>query len=1076
MSQCLIRCWFILGLSITAFGQCVWAGDPNVVEEPQFLTPQQSIDKFILADGYEINLYASEVDFPLRNPMAMAFDAQGRLWVSNAPTYPHLLPGEPPNDSVIILSDTDNDGSADASTTFLDGLYIPTGFAIRGDGAYIVDQPNLIYAEDIDGDGVADTREIVLHGFGSEDSHHSMSAFEWGPGGAFYFNEGTFHHSQVETPYGPKRVKYGAVFRFDPRSHRFEVFSSYPYANPWGHVFDAWGQNIVSDASNGANYTGAQVSSNYDYPRAGQEVYSGGTPVQSFTPGGRRPTSGTEIIHSSHFPEETQGRFLINQCIGFHGVRWYRIFDDGSGFGSESMPQELLRSTDVNFRPVDMMLGPDGALYVLDYHNPIVGHMQYSMRDERRDHAHGRIWRVTHRDGLMLEPPKIVGESNEDLLSLLQSYESRTRYHARLELQRRDPADVLPALDVWIASADPADPGYEHRLLEGLWVYQGLGQVNQPLLEKLLQAEDPRARAASTRVLRHTLPDIDEPLKLLRQQVHDDDQRVRLEAVLACGFVPSSDAANVALMSTKRPMDRAFEYVLDRTIAVLGKYGEPSGPIPVDFMLKRLGTKDLLEEELDEYVAYELLTRGADVSSAKREAALIYLAELNGNSRDEELLDTLAILDDKQLGRDELGKMLVQLGPSQLQTQQLRLESMAKRSDDPTLASIATAALILSAGSAHEIWQASGVGEGPSRDVVLASLGRISDEGIRASLAPAVTASLPDVRTADQCIAGRYVRVEIPGPATLTLPEVEVFSGTKNVAIGAKASQSTEAHGGTADLAVDGDTNGIFSSGTSSHTIENQEDPWWEVDLGKSVPIDSIRVWNRTEPPHGQRLNQFRIRILDESRSEVWEASNMPAPSLNANILIPGGQLQGESLSAIAALPRVTDPENAVGQLVPLTKEGNDQQIRFAAISAINEMPRSHWEAEHGHLDIKVVPIEAVRGKMIYDVRRFIVKAGQPVRIVLANNDLMEHNLLVIEPGALREVGSGGDAMSTLADGREREFVPDSEKILHVMGLTAPGDSRTLEFIAPEKPGKYPYVCTVPGHWRIMNGVMTVVR
>lgn len=353
------------------------------------LTVEQTLASFTLPEGYQVNLFASEVDFPIASPMAMAFDARGRLWVANSPLYPHILPGQTFEDSIIILEDADGDGKADTHTVFADNLYIPTGFAIvqGGSAAYIAEVPYLTYAEDTDGDGVADQRQIVLHGFGTEDSHHALSAFEWGPGGAFYFNEGRFLHSQIETPYGPRRVRDGAVFRYKPSSQRLEVMSSYHYHNPWGHVFDRWGQSILADASDGANYYFAPLTNNFDYPRR-EKTRGENKPIQPFAKRGR-PTAGCEIIRSRHFPDEAQGLYLVNQCIGFHGTRWHRMIEEGSGLAqAPQMEQDLLHSSDTTFRPVGMEFGPDGALYILDFYNPIVGHMQYSIRDPRRDHAH----------------------------------------------------------------------------------------------------------------------------------------------------------------------------------------------------------------------------------------------------------------------------------------------------------------------------------------------------------------------------------------------------------------------------------------------------------------------------------------------------------------------------------------------------------------------------------------------------------------------------------------------------------------------------------------------------------------
>ena len=200
-------------------------------------------------------------------------------------------------------------------------------------------------------------------------------ACSWGPEGAFYFNEGVFHRTQVETPYGPRRALDAAVFRYKPSTQRFDVISHHGYANPWGQAFDRWGQSVLSDASGGAHFSLGHVISAFDYP---DKVVR----TSSFLDRGR-PMAGNIILSSRHFPDDVQGTHLNNQSIGFHGTRWDRIVDHGSGWRAEPLP-DLLQSSDVNFRPMSSAIGPDGALYILDYSNPLIGHMQYSHRDPRR--------------------------------------------------------------------------------------------------------------------------------------------------------------------------------------------------------------------------------------------------------------------------------------------------------------------------------------------------------------------------------------------------------------------------------------------------------------------------------------------------------------------------------------------------------------------------------------------------------------------------------------------------------------------------------------------------------------------
>jgi glucose/arabinose dehydrogenase len=536
--------------------------ETNFKNEVYITPPEEAAQRFTLPEGFEVSLFASEVEFPdLQKPVQFAFDARGRLWVVTMPSYPMYLPGTPVDDKVLILEDTNGDGKADKQTIFARGLHLPTGIELGDGGAYVAAQPNLMFLKDTDGDDVADIYELRLHGFDSADSHHSISAFEWGPGGDLYFMEGTFHHSQIETPYGPTRVHDAAVFRYEPRSEKLDVYVSYGFANPWGTCWDKWGNNFVADASGGANYYAAAFSGDVDYPRK----HPG---LKQFLEKQWRPTCGCEIVSSRHFPDEMQGDYLLNNCIGFQGVLQYRFKDEGSGFAADPV-EPLLRSSDPNFRPVDLQFAPDGSLYVLDWFNPLVGHMQHSVRDPNRDKTHGRIWRITYKHRPLVDPPQIAGASIEYLLEQLRAYEDRTRYRVRRELRDRDTAQVVAAVDNWVAALKPDDPDRERLRLEALWVKQHHDAVDEALLTELLHSASADARAAATRVLCNWRDRVSEPLVKLQELVNDEHPRVRLEAVRALSFFDSQAALDVAVESLLYDQDDYLEYTLKETMATL---------------------------------------------------------------------------------------------------------------------------------------------------------------------------------------------------------------------------------------------------------------------------------------------------------------------------------------------------------------------------------------------------------------------------------------------------------------------------------------------------------------------------
>ncbi len=539
----------------------------NAKREIVITSPEESKQTFTLPEGYEINLFASEAEFPdLRKPVQMTFDARGRLWVTTMASYPMYLPGRPVDDKILIFEDTDGDGRADKQTVFADKLHVPTGIELGDGGVYVSQQPNLMFLKDTDGDDKADRRTLILHGFDTADSHHAMHAFTWDPGGALYWQEGTFHRTQVETPYGPQRVLDAGVFRHEPKTAKFEVFVSYRFANPWGHTFDKWGQDFVADASGGANYFATAFSGQVDYPDKHKSM-------PQFLKMQWRPTSGCEMVSSRNFPEDTQGDYLLNNVIGFQGVLRYRVKEEGSGFHADPV-EPLLRATDGNFRPVDLEFGPEGALYLVDWYNPLIGHMQHSLRDPNRDVEHGRIWRIMYKKRPLVEKAKVAGASVPELLELLKAYEDRTRYRARRALRDQPPATVLAELDKWVAGLYKDDPEVWHHRLEALWLKQSLDSVDQAMLNQVLTCPEPKARAAATRVLCYWRDRVENPLALLQKQVADEHPRVRLEAVRALSFFDGANLAKaqeIANESLLQDQDQYLKYALEETNKTLDK-------------------------------------------------------------------------------------------------------------------------------------------------------------------------------------------------------------------------------------------------------------------------------------------------------------------------------------------------------------------------------------------------------------------------------------------------------------------------------------------------------------------------
>ena len=1089
-----------------------------------------ALERLRPADGYEISLFASEKEFPdIANPLAMTFDTRGRLWVLTSPTYPHVLPGVPPHDKLVVLDDVNQDGRADTLTVFADGLYIPTGFELGDGGAYVSQQPNLVFLRDTNGDGKADERRIVLHGFGTEDSHHSIHAFTWGPGGDLYFQEGTFLHSQVETPYGTVRLEEAGVFRYEPRTEKLSVFVSYGFANPWGHVVDRWGQHFISDASNGNNYYGTPFSGHVEYPRKQR-------PMQVWTLTQVRPTANIEFVSSRHFPDAAQGNFLVTNTIGFQGIKQYRVREEGSGFVAvETEP--LLMSTDPNFRPIAIKFGFDGALYIADWFNPLIGHMQYSLRDPRRDSTHGRIWRITAKGRPLNERPRIDGEPIEAQLELLKAHEDRTRYQARLALRARPTAAVVAALGKWTDGLDSADPDYEHHLLEALWVYEHHDTVDQELLNTLLQAKEFRARAAATRVLQHWFDRVDGALTLLKRMVNDPEPRVRLEAVRALSFVPAAEAATIAIEAIEHPLDYYLQYTLDSTITTLEKVWKPaltSGRLATDnpdalaFLLSRLDAKELAALPKTGPVLQALI-ESPGIDLAARREAVEALAHSSNAPPAEVLVNFIERLDGAPGTRvviQDLSQVLAAIEPSALAAARPDLATLATLGKDEMTRRGAFAALMRADGGPNKAWDVASVSERSRMDLLLGAAA-LKDGAVLDQLYPKILASLADGgEHVAPAMQGRFVRIVAPGAErTLRLAEVQVMSGGGNVTRLGKAAQSSMvaggAIGGQPERAVDGNTDSEPKAASTAFTTL-ERDPWWEIDLGGSRPIESIVIWNQ---PTSDRTASLHVSVLDSTRKPVFAQDQVPASTATERITIGGDLAAPVANAAIAALAAVNGRDAERFGL--LAKRIGSAGSRRAAMAALRTIPADRWPAgqlaplsesilssiravpasertspafreavELGRmvagrlpgaaaaetaaaidkLVVRTIRIEAPVAAMKFNLPGFTVEAGEEIEIEFFNPDQMPHNLVVTVPGALEAVGLEAEAMAKDADAFARNFVPTTAEVLYSTKLINTGETARLRFTVPPRTGSYPYVCTFPGHWRTMNGLMSVVR
>lgn len=499
------------------------AGDQRRGATPtEIKPPAEQLKEFTVADGYTLNLFASEAQFPeLRNPIQMAFDARGRLWVATMPSFPLTEPGLPPRDKVIILEDTDQDGKADKCTVFADGFDVLDGIIFHELGVIVSAQPRLWILEDTDGDDRADRRTELLRGIDVSDTHHGgMIATD--PRGNILFSDGVFNRSQFETPFGVVRGVDATTYRMDPKTGRIDTEWQSLSPNPWKVAFDRYGSVFQrtggGDLKDGLIHTWTPLGTYHPHEYGTILNYNKGPSVT--------------FVSSPNFPDEYQGAIASSALLGNYVVSLSKT-------GVETGPVkptgrfDIISSKNPVFRPVDLEFGLDGALYIADFCSVLIGQGPNPTRDRLWDMDHGRIWRVVYNGKpLAKDRPKIEGANVKQLIALLEHPQDTVRKHARLRLRALG-NEVIPALDAWVAGKDPSQPNYEQSLMEATWLYQAKRQVRPALIKGLLASQDPLARVSAVQMIRYQFDQLPDASQMLRAAARDAHPRVKMSVINA---------------------------------------------------------------------------------------------------------------------------------------------------------------------------------------------------------------------------------------------------------------------------------------------------------------------------------------------------------------------------------------------------------------------------------------------------------------------------------------------------------------------------------------------------------------
>lgn len=580
---------------------------------------------FNLPEGMQIELFAS--DPMIAKPVQMNFDTQGRLWLVSSGMYPHIVPGAEENDRVLVLEDSNGDGKADKRTVFADKLHIPTAVLPVDGGAYVANSTEILFLEDTDGDGKSDKRTVVLSGFGTEDTHHLVHTLKQGPDGMIYFMQSIYIHSHLETPHGVRRLMGGGIWHFRPETQRAEILSR-GLINPWGLAFDDYGQTFATDGAGGDGI-------NFIFPRSVFRTSPGAKRVIRGLNPGQPKLCGLEILSGSHVPDALRGVMIAPDFRG-HRINTYKLTPDGSTYTSTRI-EDFLSSSHRAFRPIDVKMGPDGAVYIADWYNPIIQHGEVDFRDKRRDHTRGRIWRVTFKDRPLIEKKDFTKATIEQILSSLLSKERVHRDLARTELRNRKTTETFSKLKSWSAGLKD-----DFSLLQAMWAYQALNSTNVGIVTTLAKSSDPRYRAAALRFIYHRYDEVMGAKQIVSKAIDDKNAQVRLWAISCLAQKPDSQSVPLALRALDQPVDKPIDFALWSIVREHEAHWVPQFESEKNIFGGKLPHLLFAMKSLGKPLSLKSIFKGLDDGSldAAQKAQAIEVISLIGNAEDlERLLD-----------------------------------------------------------------------------------------------------------------------------------------------------------------------------------------------------------------------------------------------------------------------------------------------------------------------------------------------------------------------------------------------------------------------------------------------------
>ncbi len=602
------------------------------VRETPRLSPQEEAAGFHLPDGFVAELVASEPQ--IAKPLNMAFDARGQLWITDTTEYPYPAPiGSPAHDSIKVLSDRDGNGSFETIQTFADGLNIPIGILPVDDGVICFSIPNLMHLKDTDGDGRCDERKVLLGPFDTtRDTHGMINAIRQGTDGWIYACHGFNNQSHVKAADGSEiHLISGNTFRFRADGSRVEQFTT-GQVNPFGMTSDEFGNWFTADCHSKPVTMLIQGGYYESFGRPHDGL--GFVPAVMDHLHGSTAICGITYYQADHFPLDFQRKFYSGNVMTSR-INCNRFEIDRDRIRLVEEP-DFMTSDDPWFRPVDIVQGADGALYVADFYNKIIGHYEVRLDHPDRDRTSGRIWRIVYRGqdasskplGQLATPSK--SEPLEAQLAELKSNNGTRRHFALDAICRSEfKADIKQLLPIAFSSPEALRKAGETTVVGLIWAAHRHGLIDQKILETALSQTSPVCQAGVFQVWasmprQSNAATSQKLLTAARDALQAPQPQVAIAAAGALAVHgQQADVAALLEQVAQRPTDSAI--------------------VP---HAMRIAVKRLLQNEELSLQVLSALGSEASASLSARERALAFVLPAVGTTRAAEALLRIAASDD----------------------------------------------------------------------------------------------------------------------------------------------------------------------------------------------------------------------------------------------------------------------------------------------------------------------------------------------------------------------------------------------------------------------------------------------